>query len=116
MVQSDAVMVAQDIAGHRVPIHLGIPEALDSPCHRWRLAWPIRAAPNTAAHLARPTAGRQPARLRDLPGVRLRGGGYTHFWVLDQWRGKTIARRNKNAWTPEQIRRFHIMPTDDAYQ
>jgi hypothetical protein len=47
---------------------------------------------------------------------RLRGGGYTHFWVLDQWRGKTIDRRNKNAWTPEQIRRFHIMPTDDAYQ
>jgi hypothetical protein len=49
-------------------------------------------------------------------GSRRPGGGYTHFWVIDQWRGKTVARRNKNAWTPEQIRRSRIMPADDAEQ
>ncbi|HBZ07699.1 MULTISPECIES: BPSL0067 family protein [Massilia] len=49
-------------------------------------------------------------------GNRRPGGGYTHFWVLDQWQGKTVARRNKNAWTAEQSERFHIRPSDDAEQ
>lgn len=49
-------------------------------------------------------------------GNRRPGGGYTHFWVLDQWHGKTVARRNKNAWTADQMRKLHIKPADDAEQ
>jgi len=41
-------------------------------------------------------------------------GGYTHFWVLDQWNGKGVKRRNKNAFSPEQAKRLHIKPCDNA--
>lgn len=41
-------------------------------------------------------------------------GGYTHFWVLDQWTGKPVARRNKNSSTPEVARRLGLHPADNA--
>lgn len=49
-------------------------------------------------------------------GNRRPGGGYTHFWVVDQWNGKTVARRNKNAWPPGEVKRRGILPCDDADQ
>ena len=47
-------------------------------------------------------------------GNRLPKGGYTHFWVLDQWHGHPIKRRNKNAFSAEEAKRRHIMPADNA--
>lgn len=49
-------------------------------------------------------------------GNRRPGGGYTHFWIVDQWRGKTVGRRRKQAWTPEEIKRNNIRPVNDAEQ
>lgn len=41
-------------------------------------------------------------------------GGYTHFWVIDQWPGKHVKRRNKNSFTPEEAKRRQILPGDNA--
>ena len=49
-------------------------------------------------------------------GNRKPQGGYTHFWVIDQWNGKTVARRHKNAWPPGEVKRRGILPCDDADQ
>jgi hypothetical protein len=49
-------------------------------------------------------------------GPRKPSGGYTHFWVIDQWSGKPVARRNKNSWTAAQFNSLHIKPADDADQ
>lgn len=47
-------------------------------------------------------------------GNKKPGGGYTHFWVVDQWHGKTVARRNKNAFTPEEMKKRGFKPCDNA--
>lgn len=39
---------------------------------------------------------------------------YTHFWVLDQWNGKPVNRRNKNAFSPQQVKRMGLLPCDNA--
>jgi hypothetical protein len=41
-------------------------------------------------------------------------GGYTHFWVIDQWPGKPVKRRNKNSFTPDEVKRKGILPADNA--
>jgi hypothetical protein len=40
--------------------------------------------------------------------------GYTHFWVLDQWQGHPVKRRNKNAIGADDAKRRHILPCDNA--
>lgn len=47
-------------------------------------------------------------------GNRKPDGGYTHFWVLDQWHFKTVARRNKNAFTPQEMKARGYLPCDNA--
>jgi hypothetical protein len=39
---------------------------------------------------------------------------YTHFWVLDQWHGHPVKRRNKNAIGADDAKRRHILPCDNA--
>jgi hypothetical protein len=47
-------------------------------------------------------------------GNRVPGGGYTHIWVIDQWPGHTVKRRNKNAVSAEEMKRRRWMPCDNA--
>jgi hypothetical protein len=49
-------------------------------------------------------------------GPRKPSGGYTHFWVLDQWNDFPVARRNKNSWSNADMKRLGIKPADDADQ
>lgn len=47
-------------------------------------------------------------------GNRVPGGGYTHFWVVDQWPGHPVKRRNKNAFSPAEMKRLRWMQCDNA--
>jgi hypothetical protein len=47
-------------------------------------------------------------------GNRKPSGGYTHFYVVDQWHGKTVARRNKNSFPPEVMKARGYLPCDNA--
>jgi hypothetical protein len=40
--------------------------------------------------------------------------GYTHFWVLDQWPQHPVKRRNKNAFSLDEMTRRGWKPCDNA--
>lgn len=42
------------------------------------------------------------------------GGGYWRIWVIDQWIGKSVDRRYKKAWTPQEVKNLGIKPADNA--
>lgn len=41
-------------------------------------------------------------------------GRYWRIWVIDQWNGKALDRRDKYAYSPEQIKGEGIKPSDSA--
>lgn len=47
-------------------------------------------------------------------GPRGADGKYTHIWVIDQWRGKTVGRRTKKAFSEEEAKRKQIKPNNNA--
>lgn len=47
-------------------------------------------------------------------GNRDSKGNLSHIWVLDQWRGRTVARRSKKAFSTEDAKRMQIKPANNA--
>jgi len=77
-----------------------------------------RTAPSPGVHIseALPNKHRYHVAIFQGFGERKPGGGYWRIWVLDQWRGKPLARRYKRAWTPEEFKIRNPAPADDADQ
>jgi hypothetical protein len=71
----------------------------------------------TGAWMARPivySGDRQFQNDGSFGSRSMASSGYTHFWVLDQWQGHPVKRRNKNAIGADDAKRRHILPCDNA--
>lgn len=46
-------------------------------------------------------------------GERRMGGGYARIWMIDQWHGKSVKKRDKLARSPEEMK-MGFLPCDNA--
>ncbi|WP_136419538.1 BPSL0067 family protein [Herbaspirillum sp. ST 5-3] len=47
-------------------------------------------------------------------GEKNMSGGYVRIWMIDQWRGKSVDKRYKLAYAPEEAKRKGVHPCDNA--
>lgn len=47
-------------------------------------------------------------------GPKYVSGGYENIWVLDQWRGASVARRSKKAFSRDEAKRNQIRASNNA--
>lgn len=47
-------------------------------------------------------------------GERSMAGGYLRIWMVDQWKGASVKRREKRAYAPAEAKRLGIAPADNA--
>lgn len=47
-------------------------------------------------------------------GERSMAGGYMRIWMVDQWKGASVKRREKRAYAPVEAKRLGIAPADNA--
>lgn len=47
-------------------------------------------------------------------GERSMAGSYMRIWMVDQWKGASVKRREKRAYSPVDAKRLGIAPADNA--
>jgi hypothetical protein len=47
-------------------------------------------------------------------GEKNMSGGYVRIWMIDQWHGKSVDKRYKLAYTPDEAKRKGVHPCDNA--